>query len=341
MIEQSDNFVIQTQGLTKIFDEEVAVKDLNFQVPHGKIFGLIGPSGCGKTTTVRLLLGVYQPTEGEALVLGSEPLTFTRDIRSRIGYMPQHFVLYPDLTVWENLNFVTSIYGVGLRRRDRLEEILDFVELGEHRHKTVHNISGGMKRRLSLAVTLVHDPELLFMDEPTGGIDPVLRRKFWDHFQALQEEGRTLLITTQYVGEAAYCDLVGMLIEGRLLVVDTPGGLRRRSFGGDVVDLQTTTHLDSRTLHQIEELDFVHEVTHLSRMGLRIVVDEASTAIPELIEWCRERSITVKSIQEYLPPFDDVFVRLVEQEREREEERVSREQKERELEQAQLQEEQE
>jgi ABC-2 type transport system ATP-binding protein len=315
MIEQSDNFVIQTQGLTKIFDEEVAVKDLNFQVPHGKIFGLIGPSGCGKTTTVRLLLGVYQPTEGEALVLGSEPLTFTRDIRSRIGYMPQHFVLYPDLTVWENLNFVTSIYGVGLRRRDRLEEILDFVELGEHRHKTVHNISGGMKRRLSLAVTLVHDPELLFMDEPTGGIDPVLRRKFWDHFQALQEEGRTLLITTQYVGEAAYCDLVGIMDEGVLLTVDTPKGLRYRAYGGDIVDIRTAEPLTYKMESGFRQLPFVRgEVLRTGDQNVRVIVDEASTAIPDLMEWCQGRGCAVESIEEYLPPFEEVFVQIIQEE---------------------------
>ena len=230
---QATDAVISVQHLTKKFGDETVVQDVSFDVPRASIFGFIGPSGSGKTTTVRLLTGVYTPTEGQVTVLDRSPAKFSQSDRTRLGYMPQLFVLYPNLTVWENLNFAASLYGMGLRRGKRLKAALTFVELDEHRSKLARNISGGMLRRLSLAATLVHDPELLFLDEPTAGIDPVLRHKFWDHFRELKSQGRTIFITTQYVSEADNCDLVGVQNNGKLLLVDTPQGdqasrLRRR-----------------------------------------------------------------------------------------------------------------
>jgi ABC-2 type transport system ATP-binding protein len=165
---------------------------------------------------------------------------------------------------------------------------------------------------LSLAATLIHDPELLFLDEPTAGIDPILRRRFWDHFQAMQREGRTLFITTQYVGEAAYCDYVGVMANGWLLYVDTPQNLRRRAFGGTFVDLRTTTRLSNENLQFLQRLPFVQrQVQFRGPTELRITVDDAATATPALIEFCRGQGLVVESIQEYTPPFDDVFVELV------------------------------
>ena len=178
--------VIVTKDLTKAFGEDIAVQSLDLYVPRGKIFGFIGPSGCGKTTTVRLLTGFYEPTSGTATVLGKEPSKFSQSDKENIGYLIQGFVLYPELTVWENINFAASFYGVSPFRAKRLNKLLDFVELSEHRNKLARDLSGGMKRRLSLAATMVHNPELLFLDEPTAGIDPILRRKFWDYFKELQ-----------------------------------------------------------------------------------------------------------------------------------------------------------
>ncbi len=313
---RADAIIIQTEGLTKKYGEEIAVQDVTLIIPRGTIFGFIGPSGSGKTTTIRLLTGISAPTEGQVRVLGHSPIDFTQGTRAKIGYMPQLFVLYPEMTVWENLNFAASIYGMGFRRSRRLNELLEFVELSEHRHKVASKISGGMQRRLTLAATLVHSPELLFLDEPTAGVDPVLRRKFWDHFRDLQNEGSTLFVTTQYVSEAAYCDLVGVMAEGRLLMVESPEGLRCRAFGGEVVDLRTTERLDYRTVQFLSRLPFVqdYKVSRMNETGLRLIVDEASTAMPALLNWCREENIGVESIEEYLPPFDDVFVELVKQE---------------------------
>lgn len=310
-----NNKVIEAKGVTKQFGNEVAVQDITFEIPRGTIFGFIGPSGCGKTTTVRLLTGLYEPSGGEVWVLGKRPQKFSQHIQRKIGYMPQLFALYQDLSVWENINFAASLYGVSLRRGQRLNSLLDFVELSEHKHKLARNISGGMQRRLSLAAALVHNPELLFLDEPTAGIDPVLRRKFWDHFKDLQNQGRTLFVTTQYVGEAAYCDYVGVLSQGRLLMIETPDGLRQRAFGGEVVDLRTTDRIGYDDLQQLYQVPGVQgEIQRIDNNTVRLTVDEASTAMPALLEWCQAQNLKVESIQEFLPPFDDVFVELVKKE---------------------------
>jgi ABC-2 type transport system ATP-binding protein len=293
----TDEVIIETHDLTKTFDHITVVDGVTFEVPRGKIFGFIGPSGSGKTTTIRMLTGYYAPTRGYAKVFSCPPTTFQRKLRQRIGYLPQLFVLYPNLSIWENLNFIASIYGMGYRRKERLLEALDFVELTEHRGKIARDLSGGMQRRLSLAATLIHDPELIFLDEPTAGVDPVLRRKFWDHFHHLRDQGRTLFITTQYISEASYCDLVGVMIEGKLLVVDTPKGLRYSAYGGDIVMLSLEEPIDSSIETQIRELDFVRgELVREGRSDLRIVVNEASTDVPKLLTWSQEHDLSVASI---------------------------------------------
>lgn len=222
------------------------VTDVQLRVPRGSIFGLVGPSGAGKTTTVRLVLGVYPPDDGDLAVFGRPPSDFTDADQRRIGYLPQLSLLYPQLSLRHNLQFVASLYGMpwrarwwpglrGSRRaRSRVRQVLDMVELGDHQRTRLAQASGGEQRRLALAAAMVHDPELLVLDEPTAGVDPVLRERLWDHFDELRREGRTVFVTTQYVSEADRCDLVALLVEGRILHVDTPQGLRRTaSLGAD------------------------------------------------------------------------------------------------------------
>jgi len=307
-----EDSVISARHLTKKFGDEFAVQDVSFDVPRASIFGFIGPSGSGKTTTVRLLTGVYTPTDGDVSVLDRNPANFSQGERARLGYMPQLFVLYPTLTVWENLNFAASLYGMGLFRGKRLAGALKFVELYEHRGKLARNISGGMLRRLSLAATLVHNPQLLFLDEPTAGIDPVLRRKFWDHFRELKDQGRTIFITTQYVSEADNCDLVGVQSNGKLLVVDTPQGIRHRAYGGDMVDFRTTQPFDFQAEAMLRSLPFVRAKTvRTGADSMRIIVDQANSDTAELMGWAQRQNIQVKTVEEYMPPFEDVFVELV------------------------------
>jgi ABC-2 type transport system ATP-binding protein len=307
--------VVVAQELTKKFGDEFAVNSLSMRVPQGTIFGFIGPSGCGKTTTVRLLTGIHKPTSGEVSVLGKEPIKFTKSDQEKIGYLIQNFVLYPELTVWENLNFAASFYGVSLFRAKRLNKLLEFVELTEDKNKLAGALSGGMKRRLSLAATMVHNPELLFLDEPTAGIDPLLRRKFWDYFKELQAEGHTLFVTTQYVGEAAYCDLVGVMYEGKLLMVETPDGLRKKAYGGEIVAIKTSDVIRYDTRKNLEVLPFVRgKVKMVSDQEIDVIVDEASTAIPQLLDALKGEKAKIETIEEVLPPFDDVFVKLIEKE---------------------------
>ncbi len=308
--------VVQMREVSKYFDKIAAVKNITLDVPRGGIFGFIGPSGCGKTTTVRLLVGNYGASEGEITVLDKTPDQFKADDRRRIGYMPQLFILYPELTVWENLNFAASIYGYPMDRKERLQELLELVELTGHEKKLARNISGGMQRRLSLASTLVHEPELIFLDEPTAGIDPVLRRKFWDHFHTLKDRGHTLFVTTQYVGEAAYCDYVGVMRDGELLMVETPENLRYKALGGHVIDLHTVEPMSLEALVSLEDHPLVKgEILFQDILSARITVEDASKAIPQLLEWCHEYEVAVESINEFVPPFDDVFVMIMEQQR--------------------------
>ncbi|HLO17190.1 MAG TPA: ABC transporter ATP-binding protein [Anaerolineales bacterium] len=312
--------VVETQELTKAFGQEIAVNSLTMYVPRGSIFGFIGPSGCGKTTTVRLLTGIHRPTSGQVSVLGKNPIDFSKVDRERIGYLIQKFVLYPELTVWENLNFTASFYGVSLFRHRRLNKLLEFVELKEDKGKLASALSGGMQRRLSLAATLVHNPELLFLDEPTAGIDPLLRRKFWDYFKDLQAQGHTLFVTTQYVGEAAYCDLVGVMYDGRLLMVDTPENLRKKAFGGEIVSIKSSQWIPFEIRHKLEGLPFVRsKIKVINDQEIEVIVDEASTAMPALLEAAKAERVKIETIEEILPPFDDVFVRLIEKEAEKEE----------------------
>src|SRR6266496_1995084 len=307
--------VVEAQEVTKRFGEEIAVNSLTMRVPRGTIFGFIGPSGCGKTTTIRMMTGIYRPTSGQLSVLGKNPVNFSKSDQEKIGYLIQQFVLYPELTVWENLNFAASFYGVTLLRQRRLNKLLEFVELKEDKAKLAGALSGGMKRRLSLAATVVHNPELLFLDEPTAGIDPLLRRKFWDYFKELQKQGHTLFVTTQYVGEAAYCDLVGVMYAGKLLMVETPEGLRRKAFGGEVIGIKSVDWIGHEKRQKLEKLPFVRgKIKVINDQEIEVVVDEASTAMPALMEASKADGINIQTIEQISPPFDDVFVRLIEME---------------------------
>ncbi len=309
---------IEVENLVKRFGGEEVLGGLDLTVEEGEIFGLIGPSGSGKSTFMRTLTGYLTPSEGKVEVLGKPPSKFAPEDRRRMGFMPQGFVLYGELSVRQNLNFVAGLYGLKFgKRRRRVRETLEFVELWEHRRKTAANVSGGMQRRLQLAAALVHEPELLFVDEPTANLDPILRRRFWEEFRQLREGGRTLFVTTQYVGEAELCDRVGLLSSGALVAVGTPDELRRQAFEGELVQLALSGSPSqlSDSLEALEPLGRVVEVRQdedaegaVSRV--RLLVEDADAALPKVMEALN--GADVRSVDLPKPSFDEVFFRLVE-----------------------------
>lgn len=305
---------VSARGLTKTFDDTEAVTDLSFEVSAGTVLGLIGPSGCGKTTTVRMLNGAVAPTSGEVRVLGTPPAELSRDQRQRLGYLPQQPVLFSGLTAWENLQFHAGLNGVRFRRSDRLHQLLDFVDLADDDGRRADEMSGGMKRRLALAAALVHDPEVIFLDEPTAGIDPILRARLWDRFHELADEGRTLVVTTQYIGEAAHCDQVGLLAEGRLLELDKPEELRRKAAGGDLLIVETDRPLGTADLSALGDVEGV--LAPAERFGddaIRLVVEpELELAATGVERHLDQLGVAVLSSRSSVLDYDDMFVRLVE-----------------------------
>lgn len=220
--------VVVIKNLVKKFGDLTAVDDLNLEIPKGEIFGFIGPNGSGKTTTIKMLCGLLRPSSGESYVLGKKiPNT---SIFPRIGYMPQETALYMDLTVKQTIQFFGEIYGLSKDAIAKREmELLDFVDLKARRNEIVDNLSGGLKHRLSLAVSLIHEPELLLLDEPTVGVDPELRSSFWSYFKDMASKGVTVLITTHYMDEASRCDRVGMIRLGKLVAVGSPAHMKEET----------------------------------------------------------------------------------------------------------------
>jgi ABC-2 type transport system ATP-binding protein len=227
--------------------------------------------------------------------------------------MPQQFALYPDLTAQENVDFVASLFGVLFRTRHRRSrEVLELVDLWDVRGRRAGDLSGGMQRRLELACALVHNPALLFLDEPTAGIDPLLRARIWDELHRLRDEGRTLVVTTQYVNEAEACDSVALIADGRLIALAPPDELRRMAIGGDEIEIETAAPFDGSLLRQ---LDIVRDVEQHDPTHLRVTVEDASVAMPDVVQAVNDRGAEVASAREARPSFDTVFATLVERQR--------------------------
>src|ERR687885_380956 len=301
--------LVSMEGVSRRYGELVALDNVTLQVPRGTILGVIGPSGSGKTTLIRLLTGTLDPTEGTVTVLGQNPRKFTRHAREKLGYMPQHFVLYDELTASENLSFVASLFGLLWPGRGRrVNHMLKLVDLWEARGRRARQLSGGMQRRLELACALVHDPQLLFVDEPTAGLDPILRQKVWTEFRRLRDLGRTLVVTTQVVSEAEYCDCVALLSHGRLVALDSPDELRRKALGGDVIEIKTAQAFDAV---QLESLPGVRKVRQNAPRHFLVIADEAGTTMPRVVQEVHALGGEVVSSTEYRPSFDEVFTALV------------------------------
>lgn len=230
--------VISVHGLTRRFGDFVAVDHVSFDVGAGEVVGYLGPNGSGKTTTIRMLLGLLTPSDGHATVLGYDVFKQAEEVRARAGYMSQKFALYDDLTAQENLTFYGGVYGI--RDKARIARTMELVGLTGHESTLTRSLSAGWRQRLALGIALVHEPKLLFLDEPTSGVDPSARRAFWDLIYELAEGGVTILVTTHYMDEAEYCERVGIMRAGKLLAMDTPTNLKKSVIRGDVWEVFAT-----------------------------------------------------------------------------------------------------
>jgi ABC-2 type transport system ATP-binding protein len=250
---------VHTERLTKKFGDFTAVDQVSFAVNVGEVVGYLGPNGSGKTTTMRMLLGLLTPTAGTATVLGYDIHRDAERIRPLVGYMSQKFALYDELTVWENMNFYAGVYALaGGQRRARIDEVLEVVGLQDHRREQAGAISTGWRQRLALGIALVHRPRLLFLDEPTSGVDPSARRVFWDLIDRLASDGTTVFVSTHYMDEAEYCGRLGIMSQGRLLAMDTPPALKRSILPGPAWDLMLDALIPA--LHALEGVPGVAQV---------------------------------------------------------------------------------
>ena len=300
--------IIRTENLTKWFGPVIAVDHLNLSIARGEIFGLIGPDGAGKTTTIRLLSAIMVPTEGRATVAGFDTVKQAEKIRHLIGYMPQRFSLYGDLTVMENLTFFADIFGVrGRERRERIDQLLRFARLTEFRQRRAAHLSGGMQKKLALACTLIHKPQVIFLDEPTTGVDPISRREFWDILSELHLEGVTLLVSTPYMDEAERCTRVGLMFEGRLMVCDQPERVKEL-VPGELLALHTPQLSQAREL--VATLPGVLEVQTYGDL-LHIFVDDAAARRPTIEDRLARAQIPVIGLRRTRPRMEEAFISLI------------------------------
>ena len=302
---------IEIKHLTRKFGKFTAVNDVSFNVKKGEVFGFLGPNGSGKTTVIRMLMGLISPTSGKGKVLGYDIAKDNDKIKEEIGYMSQKFSLYEDLIVEENLDFYGGIYGLS---KDKLaikkKEILKMADLKGREKMITSNLSGGWKQRLALGCAIIHEPKILFLDEPTGGVDPIARRNFWDLIYKLSEEGVTILVTTHYMDEAEHCNTIGFIYYGNLLTLDTPNNMREKAIDGDIIEIKVNDTL--KTIEILKTKDKVREAS-VYGAGVHALV-ETDLPLTELEHYLIKHEIGLSSIKKVKPSLEDVFIFLVNEE---------------------------
>lgn len=297
--------MIQSQSLTRRFGELTAVDRLSFEVKRGDLFGLVGPDGAGKTTTLRMLAGVLRPTEGDAILDGISVVKDPEGVKHKLAYMSQRFGLYTDLTVLENLSFYADLYRVPrAERAARIERLFHFSNLEPFKDRLAGKLSGGMKQKLGLSCALIHQPEILLLDEPTFGVDPVSRRDLWLIVHEMVAEGVTAVVSTAYMDEAERFDRLALLNRGRLLALDTPEALQKE-MDEEIVEVQMDRARDAR--NRLAALPAVRRAAVFGDR-LHLSVDSSETAIPQVTAALREAGLEVRSVRAIVPSLEDVFI---------------------------------
>ncbi len=297
-------YAVETAGLTRVFGDFTAVNNVSLRIRQGEIYGFLGPNGSGKSTTIRMLCGILGPTAGTGHILGLDIMTQGEEIKKKIGYMSQKFSLYEDLTVVENLTFYAGMYNLpAAEARQRIEEMLDMAGLGARRQEMTANLSGGWKQRLALGCSILHQPPILFLDEPTGGVDPKSRRMFWDIIYRLAQKGTTVMVTTHFMDEAEHCDHIGFIFEGNLIADDSPANLKKR-LPGILLECPTDDPMHLYEVLLERKLDVLDMYPYGTSVHV-LVKEEPPDAFGGL------------SYRRILPSLEDVFVYYVKSQRRR------------------------
>jgi len=303
-------FAVTLRNLERRFGDFVAVNRISLDVRQGEIFGFLGPNGAGKSTTIRMLCGLLEPTSGQGTVAGHDILTQREEIKRAIGYMSQKFSLYDDLTVEENIDFFSGIYSVPqARKEDRKAWVLDMAHLEEHRRTRTGLLPGGWKQRLSLGCALLHEPRVLFLDEPTSGVDPLSRRSFWDLIYQMASRGVTVFVTTHYMEEAEYCDRLALIYRGELVALGTPGEMKDTLMADQV--LCVACDRSHEALGVAASLEGVRDAALFGR-DIHLMTEDADALAPRLRRALSESGFQVGAVERITPSLEDVFVSLIE-----------------------------
>jgi ABC-2 type transport system ATP-binding protein len=309
----AEAYAVETRDLTRRFGKRVAVDHLNLHVRAGELYGFLGPNGAGKSTTLRMLCGILEPTEGGGTVLG---IDLTRDperIKSVIGYMSQKFSLYDDLTVTENLTFYSRVYEVpGAQRAGRMARMVQVADLAGRESQLAGTLSGGFRQRLALACALVHAPRLIFLDEPTAGVDPVSRRNFWGLIRRLADQGTTIVVTTHYMDEAELCDSLGFIYQGKLIAQGSPAVIKSETFRRPVIEVEVADL--RRASDVLADWDAVEEVVRIGTR-LRVVLGPGHAGAAEVGAFLERAGFPPRWVHDVEPSVEDLFVSFVDKER--------------------------
>jgi ABC-2 type transport system ATP-binding protein len=300
---------VVVKHLERRFGKFVAVDRVSFEVKRGEIFGFLGPNGAGKSTTIRMLCGILAPSGGSGTVAGFDIRTQAEEIKAHIGYMSQKFSLYEDLTVEENIDFYGGIYRIPAdRKRERKEWVVAMAGLREHRHARTAILSGGWKQRLALGCAILHEPPIIFLDEPTSGVDPISRRQFWDLIYELSGRGVTVFVTTHYMDEAEYCDRIGLIYRGELIALGSPVELKTQLMQEEV--LEVLSDRPQEAMEEIRGLPGVREAALFGR-GLHVVAEDGESVASRIRGHLAEKGFSVERVEKIVPSLEDVFVSLI------------------------------
>jgi ABC-2 type transport system ATP-binding protein len=300
--------IIETNRLTRTFKAATAVDELTLSITPGELFGLVGPDGAGKTTTLRLLAGLLDVSDGEATILGFDLKSQPESIKPHVGYMAQQFSLYGELSVLENLYFFAELFDVSKQEQhERTERLLGFAGLTEFTDRWASKLSGGMQKKLALACTLIHQPEILLLDEPTTGVDPVSRREFWNILTELHVQGTTIIVSTPYMDEADRCSRVGLMYAGKLVECDTPQNIRGK-LERDVVQIQAEDW--QKTLDTVADLEGVSEAQTYGE-AVNLLVDNGKKRLPQIEDVLKKSKVGYRSIRIAPPRMEEAFISLI------------------------------